>query len=306
VTARPAATVLFGEALVDDFGAVQVVGGAPFNVARHLAAFGEPQLLITRIGNDRNGELVRAEFARFGMAQDGVQVDAHAPTGRVVVEMHAGGHRFHILPAQAYDAIDSGQATGALAHVQPSTLYFGTLAQRAQLSRDALHALAGACIAATGFADLNLREGQVTQRCVSDSLDMAGIVKVNEEELATLLAWHAPHLAQHPLEEGCRELMAKFGLDAMLVTLGERGAAYFGCDGSGVIEGPGPQVEVADTVGAGDACTAVFLLGRSRGWTAAVTLARANAFAGAICSVPGAVPAGLGFYQPWRARWGIC
>lgn len=305
MTARPAATVLFGEALVDDFGAAQVVGGAPFNVARHLAAFGEHQLMITRIGNDRNGELVRGEFARFGMPQDGLQSDPHAPTGRVVVEMHAGGHRFHILPRQAYDVIDAGPALEALSHVQPSTLYFGTLAQRGQVSRAALHALAGAC-GATRFVDLNLRAGQMTQRCVSDSLDMANVVKVNEEELGALVDWFAPHLSQGAMEGCCRELMARFDLDAMLVTLGDRGAAYFGSDGSCVMEGAGPRVEVADTVGAGDAFAAVFLLGRARGWATHVTLTRANAFAGAICAVPGAVPADLRFYEPWRARWDIC
>jgi fructokinase len=34
---------VFGEALVDDFITEQVVGGAPFNVARNLAAFGAPR-----------------------------------------------------------------------------------------------------------------------------------------------------------------------------------------------------------------------------------------------------------------------
>ena len=52
-------TVVFGEALVDDFGAEQIVGGAPFNVARHLAAFMAPQLMITCVGNDKNGGVVQ-------------------------------------------------------------------------------------------------------------------------------------------------------------------------------------------------------------------------------------------------------
>ena len=53
-------TVIFGEALVDDFNNEQIVGGAPFNVARHLAAFMAPVLSITRIGDDQSGQLVRA------------------------------------------------------------------------------------------------------------------------------------------------------------------------------------------------------------------------------------------------------
>jgi fructokinase len=47
----------------------------------------------------------------------------------------------------------------------------------------------------------------------------------------------------------------------------------------------------------------VFLLGRSQGWPLPLTMARANAFAGAICGLCGAVPADIAFYQPWIACW---
>ena len=101
MNARGAATVVFGEALVDDYVSEQVVGGAPFNVARHLAAFMAPQLMITRIGSDKNGAVVRAEFERFAMSEAGLQVDPMEETGRVVVERRQKAHRFVILPGQA-------------------------------------------------------------------------------------------------------------------------------------------------------------------------------------------------------------
>ncbi len=90
----------------------------------------------------------------------------------------------------------------------------------------------------------------------------------------------------------------------MLITLGARGAAYF--DGEGRVHGAYDGVTPAafiDTVGAGDAFTAVFLFGRSQGWPLALTLARAHAFAAAICGIPGAVPLNLEFYEPWLAGW---
>ncbi|MBC7453046.1 MAG: fructokinase, partial [Massilia sp.] len=98
-TAGSTTTVVYGEALVDDFLTEQVVGGAPFNVARHLAAFMAPQLMITRIGSDRNGAVVRAEFERFAMSEQGLQVDRMEETGRVLVERGADGHghRFVML-----------------------------------------------------------------------------------------------------------------------------------------------------------------------------------------------------------------
>ena len=140
-------TVLFGEALIDDFATGQVVGGAPFNVARHLAALNLPQLMVTRIGQDRNGELVRAEFARFGMSDVGLQVDPVKETGRVVVESVGGTHRFIILPDQAYDFISPDAALAATASVHAETIYFGTLAQRDECSRGTLAQMLGACTA---------------------------------------------------------------------------------------------------------------------------------------------------------------
>src|SRR3954465_9603830 len=94
---------VFGEALVDDFITEQVVGGAPFNVARNLAAFGVAALMVTRIGEDKNGALMRGEFERFGMSEAGLQFDPREAPGRVVGGRTPEGHRFITLPAQAYD-----------------------------------------------------------------------------------------------------------------------------------------------------------------------------------------------------------
>jgi fructokinase len=287
----------------------QIVGGAPFNVARHLAAFMSPQLMITRIGNDRNGAVVHAEFERFAMSEAGLQVDKMEETGRVVVERGTRGHRFTILPGQAYDFINPEQALAALEAVEPSALYFGTLAQRGPRSRDTLHALLDASNA-TRFLDLNLREGQFDERCVFHSMHAADIAKVNEEELQNLFGWYfdirpsAPPMATDEVRAACGALVQMFSLAGLIVTLGHRGSVYFGADGEVISsrDNPAPPF-VIDTVGAGDAFAAIFLLGRMRGWPLERTLARANEFAAAICTVPGAVPRDLAFYDKWETRW---
>jgi fructokinase len=309
VSPGPATTVVFGEALVDDFTTGQVVGGAPFNVARHLAAFMAPQLMITRIGSDRNGSAVRAEFERFAMADAGLQVDQIEETGRVVVERGPKGHRFAIQPNQAYDYIEPDDALSALSAEQVDAIYFGTLAQRGARSRATLEALLEAT-AATRFLDLNLRDGCIDEGIVFRSLHLADVVKVNEEELQALFHWYfqiepsAPALSPDEVRASCRALLQMFSLEALIVTLGHRGSVYFGADGATIVnrDNPAPPF-VIDTVGAGDGFAAIFLLGRARGWPLKTTLARANEFAGAICAVPGAVPGDLGFYDKWMARW---
>jgi sugar/nucleoside kinase (ribokinase family) len=302
---------VFGEALVDDFGDHQVLGGAPFNVARHLAAFGQAVLMLTRVGDDAHGGRVRAECTRFGMDAAGVQVDAERPTGSVRVERSAdgGSHRFTILEDQAYDAIEAGPALAACAGAGPDTLYFGTLAQRAPQSQRTLARLLETDTALR-YLDLNVRAGHVTERCVYRSLHAADVVKVNEEELQDLFGWYThlrPSTADmHDAEvrSACATLLRIFNLQGMIVTLGARGAVYFGADG-GFAEAPPASMlgTLVDTVGAGDAFSAVFLLGRARGWPLAQTLVRANDFAGAACRIPGAVPSSLDFYRPFIERW---
>jgi fructokinase len=306
---RSAATVVFGEALVDDFATEQIVGGAPFNVARHLAALMAPQLMITRIGADHNGETIRAEFERFAMSQAGLQRDPIEETGRVIVERGAKGHRFIIVPNQAYDYIAREEALAAVKAVDAGALYFGTLAQRGERSRGTLKALISAT-SATRYLDLNLRDGQVDERIVADSLHAADIAKLNEEELQALFGWYFqlgpndPPMAAGETRSACAALLQMFGLQALIVTLGHRGSVYFGAGGVTIDtrDTPSPPF-VIDTVGAGDAFSAIFLLGRARGWPLALTLERANEFAGAICAIPGAVPRDLGFYDKWMTRW---
>jgi fructokinase len=306
---RSAATVVFGEALVDDFATEQIVGGAPFNVARHLAAFMAPQLMITRVGADHNGETIRAEFERFAMSQAGLQRDPIEETGRVIVERGAKGHRFVIVPNQAYDYIGREEALAAVRTVDAGTLYFGTLAQRGERSRGTLKALLSAT-SATRYLDLNLRDGQVDERIVADSLHAADIAKLNEDELQALFGWYFqlgpkdPPLAAGETRSACAALLKMFGLQALIVTLGHRGSVYFGAGGVTIDsrDTPSPPF-VIDTVGAGDAFSAIFLLGRARGWPLALTLDRANEFAGAVCAIPGAVPRDLGFYDKWMTRW---
>jgi len=300
---------VFGEALVDDFITEQVVGGAPFNVARNLAAFGAATLMITRIGADKNGALMRSEFARFGMSEAALQIDPQEATGRVVVERSEGAHRFIILPDQAYDYVEAAPALAALAAAQPEVIYFGTMAQRHDISRATLRALLEAS-PARRYLDLNVREGQVTERIAHESLHLADIVKVNEDELQDLFRWytHTPpgsvEIGSPAMADACLTLMRTFSLQELIVTLGPQGAIHIGADGtvtsSGAHRAP---VRIVDTVGAGDAFSSVFLFGQQQGWPLAVTLARANAFAGAICGISGAVPGDLAFYAPWIACW---
>lgn len=317
MTSKP--IVIFGETLIDDFLDQPVVGGAPFNVARTLGYFDCDPLMISRVGDDTTAALIRADMQRFKLQTSGLQTDTQHPTGRVKVTQEDSSdktrHHFEILSNQAYDYIDAQMATQAMQAGCPlhnqGIFYFGTLAQRNQTSRAALYKLLQQT-SAIKYLDLNLRAMQFSLASIEQSLEYADIVKLNEEELQILAEIYlnqikpdAPHQSvEAELEEHATALIKLFGLQAILTTLGERGYVYVDKASHCLRSAAEPiKIQVADTVGAGDAFSAIFLLGMQRNWPLAITLQRAHEFAAAICSVRGAVASDLGFYAQWQQRW---
>jgi fructokinase len=99
-------------------------------------------------------------------------------------------------------------------------------------------------------------------------------------------------------------LLAGRRVQQLVVTYGEGGYASWDASGTCDLCGTAASLaRIADTVGAGDAFSSIALAGRLLGWPRALTLARANDFAAAICGVRGAVPTDPGFYRAWMLRW---
>lgn len=283
-----ATIAVLGEALVDIFPGGEVIGGAPFNVARNLAVLGEAPLMLTRIGADARGERIAAEFERHGLMTRGLQRDPLRPTGVVRVVMAEAGreqHRFEIDADCAWDALDAATVQQALTRQPPSLIYFGTLAQRTPTARAAIRAGLAAAAGVTRFLDLNLREGLPDAcRLAEESLALADVLKVNAEELAQLQGW---------LDLTPEALATRFALRWLIVTRGGDGWSCFDAETTSWHHGSSPAVVVRDTVGAGDAFAAVVLQGLLRQWPLQDTLRRAAAHAAHACAFEGA----LGFCE---------
>ncbi len=293
---------LFGEVLVDIFPDRQALGGAPFNVARHLRAFGLHPLLITRTGNDASRERFLDAMRRFDMDTRGVQRDDHHPTGQVQVHIKKKNHVFEILPQQAYDFIDANTAYPIIRDTAPTLFYFGTLAQRDPISRAALTSLIDHTNTPT-FLDINLRAPWYDEQVIRNSLHQADIVKLNNEELAVIAElFRLPGSATTQAQQ----LIDDFSLRELIITYGVNGARVYNSDGAEArVDGPTIPLNIMDTVGAGDGFTAVFIMGMLRDWPITLTLERANHFAGAICGIRGAVPENHHFYLPFMDTWKI-
>jgi len=287
---------LFGEVLFDCFpDGQQVLGGAPFNVAWHLHAFGQCPCFISRIGDDALGGTIRDAMLAWGMAVDDLQVDTGNPTGVVEIRISNSEPAYEILPNQAYDFIDAGQLDQGK---QYGILYHGTLALRNGHSEQALNALTARHNGKV-FVDVNLREPWWRKEQVSQYLGQADWVKLNHDELAILQP------SANDLPEAMRWFRTQYDLEALIVTCGSQGAMAINDAGELIEVKPERNLAIVDTVGAGDAFSAVVLLGLQSGWPLPVTMERAQAFASVLVTRRGATVQDLSFYKAFIDAWNL-
>ena len=180
---KPSLFHIFGEVLFDHFSdGSRVLGGAPFNVAWHLQAFGQAPRFISRIDDDPAGHEIAALMDGWDMSRDAVQTDSKHPTGSVQVLIHNGEPHYDIVADSAYDFIDGN----LLEQKQTQgVLYHGSLATRNPVSRKALQT-AKAEHQGKVFIDVNLRPPWWERETLLPMLQDADWVKLNEAELSAL------------------------------------------------------------------------------------------------------------------------
>lgn len=290
-TIRP---LIFGEVLFDRFAdGSSVLGGAPFNVAWHLQAFGAAPLMVSRVGGDALGRQVLQAMQDWGMDCTAMQMDAEHATGTVDITLQQGEPRYHIVESQAYDFID----TAGLPPLSGNwLLYHGSLACRSTVSAMALRALRQQ-LADQVFVDINLRAPWWQPASAHRLLAGGRWIKLNAEELAAL----QPQAAND--EARMRALLGP-QQEYLVLTRGAQGATAMRARDLSCCEvRPDTGAAVVDTVGAGDAFSSVLLLGLLRQWPLPLTLQRAQQFAGAMVGIRGATTRERDFYEPYNRAW---
>ena len=293
--------VILGEVLFDSFpDGTSVLGGAPFNVAWHLQGFGLSPLMISSVGSDEHGKIVLETMRNWGMDTQGIQKDAQHPTGKVTVRLEDGQPSYDIEADQAYDNIDPEQVLSLLDAKDFSMLYHGSLLTRTAQSRSMLDRVLEATMLPS-FVDINLRPPWWTKQDSHQSLSQATWVKLNEDELLTLMEVDSDSTTG--LFSFAREFLDTYGLDLLIVTQGEHGA--FCVTKGDMISGAPVEAQVVDTVGAGDSFTSVIILGLTYGWPMSLTLERALEFAARICEQRGATAMNKALYESYLKKWQV-
>ncbi len=296
--------LVIGEILFDLFPAYKRIGGAPFNFAFHLKRLGFDVRFISRVGNDDLSNEILAFLGAHEFDTGDIQTDPVHATGTVEVSMASEGsggsgesHSFSIVTDTAYDHICFDESLADLCASSPALVYFGTLIQRTRNGRALIrNCLTSAGSASCKFCDINLRPDCYTPQVVDNAVAATNILKLSHEELDVL----APD-QKVPLKSRAANLITDTGPDLVILTRGEHGSIW--ATRQHVLEHPAPNdIEIADTVGAGDAYAAMSAAGRMAGLKDQETMALAQDFAGRICGLKGALPPNRSFYTEFLSR----
>lgn len=268
--------VSFGEILWDVIEGVPHLGGAPFNFAAHCALCGLKTAMVSSVGDDDLGRRAREMAHGYGVDISGVNIHQTLPTGTVLVTLKDGIPAYDIRTGVAWDEIAVSDAF--LTQPCPRAVYFGTLVQRSSVSAAALKRVLDVWSDAEVFFDVNLRQSYWSKALVEEGLGRTTVLKLNDEEQATLGIEPAKAFATHPR------------LKVVIVTKGADGCEVFLKDGTSFASPAEPAGPVVDTVGAGDAFSAAFLSAYLRGATPQEAARAGNVRGGYVASKAGAIP----------------
>ena len=244
--------VCFGEVLWDLLPSGKVAGGAPMNVAYHANQLDIRAQMISKIGKDELGSSLMDFLSGKGIPINLIQTDYTFPTGTVNVALDANGSpSYEIVAPVAWDYIHVDRANKAAVSTADAFV-FGSLSSRNETSRTSLLSLME--LAQLKVLDVNLRSPFFTQDLLLQLLQLADIVKMNDEELQIIGQWLAINDTEVATAKKIRD---HFQWQQFIVTRGAQGAWLF--NDKGMINSDGIPIQVQDTIGSGDSFLAAFL-----------------------------------------------
>ena len=277
--------VAFGELLWDMLPNGRVLGGAPANFIFRINSFGDRGSLISRLGDDDLGDEALALVRDLELSTEHIQRDDLFPTGTVDVVLDRDGNADYTINRDvAYDHIELASEMIDLVR-EADCICFGTLIQRYGIAKNTLRELLKEAPNVDRFLDVNLRKDCYSQQSVEESLEMATILKINDEELFAVKSLIG--LNSDTLKDLAQELIEQYQLKVALVTLGEKGAFVLDASGQYFYDA-GYQVKLIDTVGAGDACSAGFIHYYLNGKSLQESLCFGNATGAMVATTEGA------------------
>ena len=273
-----------GEILWDVFPERKVLGGAPANFAYHASQFGFNGYAVSAIGNDLLGKEILKSLEEKELNYLIEQTDFS--TGTVKVQLDGRGiPSYEITENVAWDNIPFTTRLENLAK-NTTTVCFGSLAQRNEVSRATIHKFLDLMPAdSLKVFDINLRLKYFSKDIITTSLNKASALKINDEEIVKIAEIFE---LKGTDEELCQQLLDKYKLKFLILTKGTRGSYVLTPYEKSFLATP--KVTIADTVGAGDSFTAAFVASYLNGRSIAQSHQLAVEVSAYVCQQHGAMP----------------
>lgn len=258
----------FGELIVDMIsintgnliasqGFLKKFGGAPGNTACGIASLGGNVNFIGKVGDDPFGHFLETTLREYGVGTQRLVLSKTDKTTLAFVSLDDKGQRYFTFYRGAHENIHEEEVSLSL---DTTIFHFGSLTQVLPHARLATQKLIRQAeeLGATISYDPNFRpslwdDPNDAKEIILETAKHAHVMKVNEEE-AKLLTGKSNEIE-------AAKILFKDNLEALFITLGERGCYYKTPHFDGHVRAP--KVRAVDTTGAGDAFNAGFLFGLS-------------------------------------------
>lgn len=274
-----------GELLWDVFPERKVLGGAPANFAYHVSQFGYNGYAVSAIGNDLLGKEILSSLEEKQLNYLVETTDF--PTGTVQVTLNkAGIPQYEICENVAWDNIPFTARAENLAK-NTRTVSFGSLAQRNSVTRNTIRKFIEAMPEdSLRIFDINLRQHFYSKELIHESLGLANMLKINDEEVLVVAELYG--YKDDNEQDICKRILGEYNLDIVILTKGTEGSFVFTPKETSYQ--PTPKIHVADTVGAGDSFTAAFVASYLNGERIADSHQLAVEVSAYVCTQHGAMP----------------
>nr|WP_298312542.1 carbohydrate kinase [uncultured Aquimarina sp.] len=274
----------FGEVLWDIFPHHKKIGGAPLNVALRLKTMGIDASIITKVGVDDLGHDITTYVDKQGLSSETIQKDYQHHTGEVLVTLdNEGTASYEISYPVAWDFIKITEE--AVNEVTASdAIIYGSLASRSEVTRNTLLELLDK--AKFKILDVNLRPPHYDVKLLSELMNKADFIKLNDEELDEICNHF--EINETTLEDQIRAISRYTGTDQVCVTKGGKGATLFYKDS--FYHNSGYKIKVIDTVGAGDSFLATLISELLKGNEPQLSIDYACAIGAMVAGSEGANP----------------
>jgi len=276
--------IVFGESIWDLFeDGSKSLGGSGLNIVWHLCGFDRTCHFLSRIGQDDNGKQLIASISAWGISDQWIQIDSAQPTAYLDVildEIH--GHQYPSPPFHALDFITYDQLWEDLP--RDGLLYHGTYMLRQNQTRETLRQLKS--LGFPIFLDLNLRENYWSQSVLDECVRGLAFLKLSDQEFNL---WFPTRASQSDTEK-IKHLQAVMGsrqVDHILYTQGARGSVLITKDDI-FFQKPSGGICIKNTVGAGDAFCAGFILSYLEGKSIKASMDLATKLAELMCQTESA------------------